>query len=451
MSNTTINRRDYAVSEDGSNSETARDIDELRRQVDEIVQSTPVVDLHTHLYAPQFNELGLWGIDELLNYHYLIAELFRFSSVTYEGFWRLEKRAQSDLIWKTLFVENTPLSEAASGVVRVMSELGLDTSARDLRQAREFFESQNAEDYLEKVLEITRVTDIVMTNDPLDEIEIKTWNSGEKIDSRFHAALRLDRLLNGWADAVPLIKAQGYDVKETIDDATIKETRRFLDDWIGRIKPLYLGVSLPDDFAYPEESARGRLLRDAVLPTCKEHDVSLALMIGVRRRVNPALKLAGDGLGRADVGVVSRICAENSDVRFLVTFLSRENQHELCVAARKFSNLMPFGCWWFLNNSSIISEITRERFELLGTSFIPQHSDARILDQLIYKWSHSRRLIAEALFESYAGLWHNGRRVKRWEIERDAEKLFSGNFRRWVGLDAGGQSFGTEQNYNETK
>lgn len=82
---------------------------------------------------------------------------------------------------------------------------------------------------------------------------------------------------------------------------------------------------------------------------------------------------------------------------FLVTFLPRENQHELCVSARKFSNLKPLG-WWFLNNPLIIEEITRERLEMLGTSFISQHSDARVFDQLIYKWNHSRRVIAEAFF-----------------------------------------------------
>jgi hypothetical protein len=275
-----------------------------------------------------------------------------------------------------------------------------------------------------------------MTNDPLDEVETRVWESGVEIDSRFHAALRLDRLLNGWETAVPGMAAQGYGVRDVIDDSTIRQTRRFLDHWIAQMKPLYLGVSLPDDFTYPDDSPRTRLLRDAVLPTCREHNISLALMIGVRRRVNPALRMAGDGLGRADVSVLERLCAENPDVRFLSTFLSRENQHELCVSARKFSNLMPFGCWWFLNNSSIISEITRERFELLGTSFIPQHSDARIVDQLIYKWAHSRRIIADALYESYERLVHAGREVKSQDIERDAAKLFSGNFRRWVGLDA---------------
>ncbi len=425
---------DYATSEDGDG--LSRDARELRRHVDEVIAAMPVTDMHTHLYAPQFGELNLWGIDELLNYHYLIAELFRSSSITPEKFWRLSKTEQADLIWRALFVEQTPLSEATRGVIAVMSTLGLDTRAKDLREAREFFRAQSADDYLERALKLSNVSEIVMTNDPLDEIETQTWRSGVEIDRRFHAALRLDRVLNNWADAVPCMNAQGYQVQDQIDERTISEARRFLDDWIARMKPLYLGVSLPDDFAYPEETPRSRLLRDAVLPTCREHDLPLALMIGVRRSVNPALQIAGDGLGRADVSVVTRLCAENADVRFLVTFLSRENQHELCVAARKFSNLMPFGCWWFLNNASIVSEITRERLEMLGTSFIPQHSDARVLDQLIYKWKHARLSIADALYESYEGLLRDGRAVTREEIERDVTKLFNGNFRRWVGLNA---------------
>jgi hypothetical protein len=429
-----IKQINYSVSESGADTMTADTLSELRQQVDDIVTTMTVTDLHTHLYAPQFGELNLWGIDELLNYHYLIAELFRLSTVTPAEFWQFNKTEQADLIWKTLFVENTPLSEATRGVICVLSALGLDTRAEDLYDVREFFRSQKQEEYLEKVLKIAGVGDLVMTNDPLDEIEVRAWKSGEKFDSRFHAAVRLDRLLNGWNDAAPGIAAQGYDVGIELNDRTVGETRRFLDDWIRRMKPLYLGVSLPDDFNYPEESSRGALLRDVVLPTCRDHNISLALMIGVRRKVNPAIKLAGDGVGRAEVSVLAHLCAENPDVRFLATLLSRENQHELCVTARKFSNLMPFGCWWFLNNPSMIAEITKERFEMLGTSFIPQHSDARILDQLIYKWNHSRRIIADALFESYAMLWHDGRRVTRQEIERDAEKLFSKNFRDWVGI-----------------
>jgi len=161
----------------------------------------------------------------------------------------------------------------------------------------------------------------------------------------------------------------------------------------------------------------------------------LTLMVGVRRGVNPQLREAGDALGRADVTAIERLCAEYGDVNFLVTFLSRENQHELCVAARKFNNLMPFGCWWFLNNPSIVSEITRERIELLGQSFIPQHSDARVLEQLIYKWKHARRQIADALYDSYERLLSRGRAITPEEISRDVNRLFSGNFNEWIGQD----------------
>jgi hypothetical protein len=120
-----------------------------------------------------------------------------------------------------------------------------------------------------------------------------------------------------------------------------------------------------------------------------------------------------------------------------VSVLSRENQHELCVYARKFNNLMPFGCWWFLNNPSIVEEITRERIELLGTSFIPQHSDARVLEQVIYKWRNTRRIMAPILTNTYKLLQRDGRGVSRKDIQRDVNRLFRSNFESLTGLRGG--------------
>lgn len=413
---------------------TISDARALRRHVDEVLATTPVSDMHTHLFAPGFGALGLWGIDDLLTYHYLVAELFRSSPITYEQYWGLSKTAQADLIWETLFVRHTPLSEATRGVVSALAALGLNTRAPDLREAREFFRSQRLEDYLERVLDLARVREVVMTNDPFDEEEARLWVSGVRTDPRFHAALRLDPILNDWAKAVPKMAAQGFAVHREGGSATVRAARRFLDVWIERMRPLYAAVSLPDDFIFPEDSTRAQLLQDLVLPTCREHQLPFAMMIGVRRSVNPALRTAGDGMGRADLRAVERLCAEFPDNRFLVSVLSRENQHSLCVAARKFRNLMPFGCWWFLNNPSLVSETTRMRIEMLGIRFIPQHSDARVLDQLLYKWRHSRRNIADALYEGYKGLLENGRPLTRGDIERDAAQLLSENFRAWVGL-----------------
>ena len=56
----------------------------LVAQVEKIAAATPIFDVHTHLYDPSFGELLLWGIDDLLVYHYLVAEAFRYLDVPYE-------------------------------------------------------------------------------------------------------------------------------------------------------------------------------------------------------------------------------------------------------------------------------------------------------------------------------------------------------------------------------
>src|SRR5579875_2506895 len=106
--------------------------EEIRNAVEEELRNTQVIDVHTHLFMPSLGKLGLWGIDELITYHYLEAELFRFSSTKPEQYWQLSKQQQADLIWRTLFQENTPVSEATRGVVAVLNAFGLDTRAKDL-------------------------------------------------------------------------------------------------------------------------------------------------------------------------------------------------------------------------------------------------------------------------------------------------------------------------------
>ncbi|MES2570624.1 MAG: glucuronate isomerase, partial [Verrucomicrobiota bacterium] len=72
---------------------TSEPFSALRTLVGDIVQQTPVYDIHTHLYDPAFGELLLWGIDDLLTYHYLIAEGFRWFDMPEERFWALGKTA----------------------------------------------------------------------------------------------------------------------------------------------------------------------------------------------------------------------------------------------------------------------------------------------------------------------------------------------------------------------
>lgn len=407
---------------------------DLRQTVERLAMETPVTDMHTHLYAPEFGELLLWGIDELLTYHYLISESFRWSDEEYEHFWALSKREQADHIWKLLFIDHSPVSEAASGFITILQRLGLDVSSRNLDDYREAFAKRSVQEQVDAVMQIAGIEKIVMTNDPFDAVERKVWQSGTgNTDPRFYAALRVDTLLNDWPLAVKELQGLGYEVSEEWNGKTQQETRRFLTEWITRMDALYLAVSMPGDFRYPAEDHRSRMIDDVMVPVCRETNIPFALMIGVRRKVNPSLRLAGDMSMRSDVSAVEELCRRYPDQKFLITMLARENQHELTVLARKFRNLMIFGCWWFLHIESMVEEMTRFRIELLGTSMIPQHSDCRVFEQLIYKWEHSRRIIANVLAEKYERLRQSGWNVTEDEIQRDLDDMLNRNFWRFLG------------------
>ncbi|MCE9611979.1 MAG: glucuronate isomerase [Chthoniobacter sp.] len=404
----------------------------LRQQVTDVVQTTPVFDIHTHLYDPAFGDLLLWGIDELLVYHYLVAEGFRHLDVPYAKFWALSKTQQADLIWDALFVRHSPLSEACRGVLTVMNSLGLDVKRRDLPLLRSHFAKWEVGEFTTRCLELAKVRKVCMTNSPFDDMERPVWERGFDRDERFVAALRIDPLLVDWENTAPKLHASGYDVRADFSGRTFAEVRRFLAEWTRRMDARYCMVSLTPDFAFPAETPAARLIEQAVLPHGREHGQAFAMMIGVKRGVNPQLRLAGDSVGWADVAAVENLCARFPDNKFLVTMLARENQHGLCVAARKFRNLHVFGCWWFLNNPSLIEEMTRMRLEMIGLSMTPQHSDCRVLDQLVYKWSHSREIIGKVLAEKYDDLAAAGWDPTRAEIERDVRDLLGGAFERFL-------------------
>jgi hypothetical protein len=405
----------------------------LANKVEQIVAQTPVDDIHTHLYDPAFGELLLWGIDDLLVYHYLVAEGFRYLSIPYEQFWKLSKPAQADIIWDQLFVQRSPVSESCRGVLTTLNRLGLDTRKRDLPALRKWFAEEDVREFTDRCMDVANVKSICMTNSPFDDLERPVWNRPLQRDPRFKAALRIDPLLTSWDQAGPCLVQWGYKVKPDLGIKTISEIRRFLSDWSARMSPEFLMVSLAPEFRYPDDGPCARIIEKAVLPHCQEADLPFAVMPGVRRAVNPELRLAGDGVGATDLDSLQYLLASNPKNKFLCTILARENQHELCVLARKFRNLHIFGCWWFTNIPSLIDEITRMRLELLGLSFTAQHSDARVLDQIIYKWHHSRQVISGILAQKYEDLSSAGWEPSTAEIQRDVQALFGGaysHFRR---------------------
>jgi len=418
----------------------------IEQQVKKAVWAQPVSDPHTHTCPPPFGAspapgaLLLWGIDELVTYHYLVAEVYRVVPATtlpYERFWAMSKAEQADHIWKHLFVESTPLSEACRGVLTTLERLGLDPNEKSLAKYRKWFARQNPARYIDTVMQIANVDLITMTNPVFDDHERDLWERvpGTANDPRFAGVLRIDPLLRDWPGACQKLAAWGYAVRPDFSGKTVEEVRRFLATWLDKMKAVYVAMSLPPEFRYPDPKnpAGDRFIQEILMPVLADRGRPWAMMIGARLRVNPGLRDGGDATGTADVMAVANLCRDFPQNKFMVTILARENQHELAATARKFGNLLPFGCWWFLNNPSLVEEITRMRLELLGTTFVPQHSDARVLDQLIYKWEHSRRVIAKVLADKYVDLEATGFTVTKQHIQADVARLLRDNYRDFIG------------------
>ncbi|MCY0869384.1 MAG: glucuronate isomerase, partial [Firmicutes bacterium] len=281
-------------------------------------------------------------------------------------------------------------------------------------------------DYVSHVLALAGVDHVVMTNDPFAADERRF--DGEAHDPRFHAALRLDTLVHDPKRACDDLRGLGVDLACDMSDRDLDVIRTWLERWCDRWHPVYAACSASDSFAYPATDMANRVLDRIVLPICRERRMPFALMLGVRRQVNPQLGIAGDGVASAPLDPLVNLCRAHPDIHFLATYLARENQHELVVAARKFRNLTPFGCWWFVNTDTLATEITRMRLELLGPTFIPQHSDARVLEHLLYKWPRARRMLTRALTDKYAASAEFGWVPSRGEVERDVANLLSLNF-----------------------
>jgi len=437
----------------------------LAATVRNAVSKVQAIDVHTHLFPEQHGQLLLWGIDEMLTYHYLVSEMFMVAPahLSTEDFFKMSKSEQADLVWRYLFLERSPISEAQLGVLTTLQKLGLTDllAKKDLASIREWFAKQDPLKHTDKVFELAGLQYVVMTNIPFDPKEAATWvKVNAKIDlaaasfereedvleqtfcaSRFRTALRIDPLLKGdWGTIAENLTARG--LPETLEGA-----KAFLKAWAKVYKAEYLMASTPADFAYGEQdTARHpgwptatQLIDEVMVPVAEELRLPLALKLGAKRGMNPDLNPCGggDGVCIADVNPLEELCRRCPRVKFLATFLARVNQHEVCVLAQKFRNLHIYGCWWYCNNPSIIDEMTRMRVEMLGTAFTAQHSDARVLDQLIYKWDHSRRIIAEVLVNQYQRLASRGWPIIAPDVERDVWRLFGGSYEEFMAKDLG--------------
>jgi hypothetical protein len=404
-------------------------LSDLAGVVRKTVANVKIIDVHTHLFPFEFNSLFQSGLEDILTYHYLTSEYLSSAKEPPDLFYSHSKADQARKIWQYLFVSRSPISEAARGVVTLLMQLGIDFSEKSYEKVLvQFGEMQHNSEYVEEIFRMSNVEKLVMTNNPFDDEEWRflckhNWNT-----DMYLISIRMDDLFVARVPVEQRLQDRGYDIHFTENARCKNEFIRFLEDMARLWSPKYFSLSLGAQML--DSLLENPWFSGAFLPWLAAKKIPLALMLGVRRRINPLYRLGGDGTGEVSLNSLETLLVRFPENKIMVTTLSRGSQHRLAVLGKIFPNLYVFGFWWFVNQDSLVSEILKMRIEMLGFNFIPQHSDARVLEQLIYKWGHFKVISSDVLIEYYAKLVNCGWYLSREEIKRDIDFLFRGNAAR---------------------
>ena len=254
----------------------------------------------------------------------------------------------------------------------MLARLGVDTSM-SYREAKIQFENAYYSD--EDILESANINHTYMTNDPLDERDIKLFEKGLYNKDIYKSSLRLDNMLH----QTPWIVRQHGDLLEC---------------FLQIAKPDYASISIDDGHANKIQSSASKEL----MPWLEEKNLPLWIMYGVKRNTNKALGMAGDGIDYGNcMTSIEKLCAAYPSNKIYLSVLEPAKNHQAVVLSRKFPNLIICGNWWFSNNASNIESNLQERFELLGERHMLYFSDARVIEQILYKTSFYKQCLANAL------------------------------------------------------
>ena len=396
----------------------------LKQTITEIINGTEIFDIHTHLFPAEFKKYHLSGISEVLNYHYLIAELLTTTNINVKNFYKLTKIEKANIIWEELFKKRTPISEACKGVLTILSELSIDYMFKSFDEINTEYSKLNLSDL--QIFKIIKISKVVMTNNPFDKSEWQLFKNKNWDTNKYLASLRLDDILINLDKCLDICK-ENINNFDNDRDLIIK----YLDKVYEESKPVYAALSL--NGLQLNSFLKNKFIPD-ILKWLERKNIPLSLLLGVRRNVNKDFLLAGDGIDRIDLRQLSEICNQYSNNKILCSCLSLNDQHELTVLARKHQNLKIFGFWWFMNQPSLIKLILNLRIELLGLNFIPQHSDARVTDQLIYKWFHFKVLLSNVLYDHYKEIQLKNFKISENQISDDVSKLFFINSKNFLNL-----------------
>lgn len=396
--------------------------DDMKNAIWEAVHTAPAVEVRVFGTPENLRHRGVSGIDALLTTPQILAEFFRRRSFGRADPDRhggisvssLSRAELADLVWRQLFVDNSPASEPARIVLTTMGMFGLDVASGDLRRLREQYAAIPDDEKVEKTTALANL-DLVLF--PVESLEVDEYLKEPAAAPAHRPVLALNTLLGDWRESARKLRQQGYGLKSRVDGFAPLELRRHLLGEMERLEPTAVALDWPVGRRRPDDGGMDRLLREAVLPLCRER--------------NLAFLLAAPASG---IDCLSWLWEEFPDVRFLLHPAAEEQFLPATLAAYDNGNLLLCGPDQPLSYPRALESCLGLRLETLGGMFHACHSGAVAAEEMVGCWAHMRWTLGKTLIRHYAELWRTGWRYSAEGVRQDVAALLGGNAKTFLGL-----------------
>lgn len=326
-----------------------------------------IVDLHTHLY-PENHEKYLSGFDNLLDYHYLAGEFYKSKFMLKDDILSFREKSieeRNEEIWDSLFLNklNEQLSFSCLGVNKVLKVLtGRYCGGYSYSRIKNIYPNIS----FQSILDMTNISNVIATYDYLEEYQE---------DDLVLPSIRF----NSFYDILNM-KSNEY-----------------------REDAVYYSFSCDSDeldslTIHPTEFNSWNLFDNMKQP--------FWIMLGVKRGYVKYLGDGGDGIGKCEIEKLIKFANQYPNLRIPFSILDPSKIKEAIIASKIIPNLYFMGHWWFNSMPTQMKKINKFADELLGAeNWLSYYSDARVAEQLIYKWANYKNETKKDFYSSNGRIW----------------------------------------------
>ena len=377
----------------------------------DVVQSTPLVDVHTHI---DYKSPTARDPSQILLYHYIATEMRSIGVPVEEALTKSEDPVRKVLPYFKL-IRNTATYWCLRKILSDLYEFDEDVTPDNWEKLKSaIIERTQDRGWSRKLIEKLNVKKIFLTINPLEKVDMD-------FDRELYtASLRLDSLICGLSrESVKALEEVSGGDASTLDgfrECIIKrfkalrdvsataavafqsmETFRLVDEDLGR-EVYYKLVN-----GRPLHERDLEILRSiafsTVLDVCNELKLPIQIMIGVARDLpgasppDYAISFRQDGLLE-----LCRFFGAYPEVDFHLISAYRFQSQELTVIAKNYPNVYLVGYWWYCFYPESIMQHILERLQLVPMGKVCGFfSDAYVLEWIYGKAALVRKLTQEAL------------------------------------------------------